>query len=215
MPGSPLWKLITFAGCATVFIGASPLAQAEDSPWQVRARAIVVTPDESADISTVGGDVNIDTAVMPEVDISYFFTDNIAVELILGVSPHDITAVDTVAGAFPVGSSTLLPPTLTLQYHLPLGGRIKPYVGAGINYTMFLDEDAKGAVVNRMNLKNSFGWAAQVGVDVKLDDHWFVNADAKKLWLDTTARLETAVGPVSADVDINPWILGFGFGYRF
>ncbi|MGD8327323.1 MAG: OmpW family outer membrane protein [Sphingomonadales bacterium] len=202
--------IIAFAGAAFV----AP-ASAQDSPWQVRVRGIVVVPDESATIEAVGGDVNIDTQVVPELDISYFFTDNISTELILAVSPHDIGAVGTAAGSFPIGSTTLLPPSLTLQYHLPFDDVFVPYVGAGINYTFFLDEDPKGPVVNDINLDDSFGWVLQTGVDINVSEKWFLNLDMKKIWLDTDARIDTTLGTVNADVNIHPWIFGFGFGYRF
>lgn len=98
-----------------------------------------------------------------------------------------------------------------LQYHFDAGHGIKPYVGAGVNYTMFFGEDAKD--VDSLELENSFGWGLQAGVDIHLRDNWFLNVDVKKLWLDTEAKVNG--GAITTDVAIDPWIVGVGLGYRF
>lgn len=160
---------------------------------------------------------------MPELDITYFFTRNIAAELILGVTPHDVTAtnVSAVGGAnVDLGDVWLLPPTLTVQYHFNPEGQFKPYVGAGINYTLFFNED-KGPVANAIDYDPSFGWALQVGMDYDLDGApggWFLNADLKKISIEpeVTVDFTTALNAkVDADVEINPLVFGLGFGYRF
>jgi outer membrane protein len=93
------------------------------------------------------GDADIGDQYVPEFDITYFFNDNIAAELILAVTPHDVSAVNvTVPGALTnadidLGDVWLLPPTLTLQYHFRTGSKFKPYVGAGVNATFFFNED--------------------------------------------------------------------------
>ena len=83
------------------------------SKWQVRLRAIAVVPNESATIQTIGGDVQIFNAFVPELDFTYFFTKNIAAELILATTKHDVKAISTAAGNIPLGDVWLLPPTLT------------------------------------------------------------------------------------------------------
>lgn len=209
-------KLFYAAVLAAAASGALvPASQAQENPWQVKVRALIVEPDESATIGVVGGDVRIDTAVVPEIDIGYYFTENISAELVLAVSPHDISAVGTAAGDFPVGNTTLLPPSLTLQYHVPVSEAFKPYVGAGLNYTWFLDKDHEGDVVNSVRLKDSLGYVVQTGVDYYFRDNFFLSLDAKKIWLDTKAQLGTIAGPVEADVNINPWTFSIGFGVRF
>ena len=127
----------------STLIGAA--AYADDNPWMVRGRVLGVLPDESADLSVgnaaLAGSVDIGDQYVPELDITYFFNDNIAVELILAVTPHDVDAVGvTVPGALDnatvdLGDVWLLPPTLTLQYHFDTGTQFKPYVGAGVNAT--------------------------------------------------------------------------------
>ncbi len=187
-----------------------------DSKWQARLRVISVIPDESATIEAIGGDVNISTSVVPELDFTYFFTENWAAELILGTTKHDVEAVQTAAGKIDLGHVWLLPPTLTAQYHFT-GGDFTPYIGAGVNYTFFYGVD-EGPVANDVEYDNSFGFAVQAGADYAINDTWFVNIDVKKLFLQTDATINatTALGAtVGADVDINPLIIGVGVGMKF
>ena len=191
-------------------------ASSDFSRWQVRLRGLSITPDESATIEAIGGDVEISSAFIPELDFTYFFTENIAAELILGTSNHDVKAVSTVAGDIELGDVWLLPPTLTLQYHFT-GGALKPYLGAGVNLTLFYGAD-EGPVADDVDYDASFGFAFQGGLDYALDDKWFLNVDVKKILIqtDATVNATTALGAtVGADVDINPLVIGFGVGYKF
>ncbi|WP_237685899.1 OmpW/AlkL family protein [Flagellimonas profundi] len=202
-------------------MGLTNLAMAQDAPahndgkWQFRLRGIVISPDESADIEAIGGDVDISTAVVPEFDITYFFDDNWSLELILGTAKHDVEAVGTDVGDIDLGSVWLLPPTLTAQYHFT-GGDFVPYLGAGPNLTLFYGVD-EGPVADDVEYDTAVGFALQGGFDFMLNDKWFLNFDVKKLFLNTTATVDatTALGAtVDADVDINPWIFGFGVGLK-
>lgn len=206
------------AACVAMSVLAPVHALAQDSfvsagDFIVRGRVIVVEPDEGSTITPIGGKVGIDKAVMPEVDFSYFITDNIAVELIAAVSPHNPKATGTALGDMKIGDLLLLPPTLTLQYHLPVSKNLKPYVGAGVNYTMFIREKADGGIVTDLNAKDSFGVALQAGADYRIKGPWMLNVDMKKLFLDTKVTVNG--GAVTADVDIDPWIFGVGVGYKF
>lgn len=208
----------------------TPAANADENPWMVRGRVIAVLPDESADLSVAGatlaGTVDISDQYVPELDITYFFNDNLAAELILAVTPHDVAATNvTVPGALDdatveLGDVWLLPPTLTLQYHFTDFGAFKPYVGAGVNATFFFNED-QGAVADGIDYDPSFGFALQAGFDYDLDGvegGWAFNADVKKIWInpDVTVDFTTALGAtVDAEVDINPIVAGIGLGYKF
>lgn len=206
---------------AMALIGLGNLMVAQDAPadngskWQFRLRGIVVSPDESADIEAIGGDVDISTSVVPEFDITYFFDDNWSLELILGTTKHDVEAIGTDVGDIDLGSVWLLPPTLTAQYHFT-GGDFVPYLGAGPNLTLFYGVD-EGPVADDVDYDTAVGFALQGGFDFMLNDKWFLNLDVKKLFLNTTATVNatTALGAtVDADVDINPWIFGFGIGLK-
>lgn len=213
---------IATAACALVAISAlTPMAASakEAGDVLVRLRGIYVTPDESSTLSvggaTVPGEASVEDQFVPELDFTYFFTDNIAAELILATTPHDVDAVGSPLGAsVDLGDVWLLPPTLTLQYHLNPKGQVSPYVGAGVNYTIFYSEDPGAA--QGIDYEDSFGWALQAGVDVGLTGNWFFNVDVKKVWLNTEATVRVnATTTVRADVDIDPWIIGAGIGYRF
>jgi outer membrane protein len=203
------------------------VAAADDNPWMIRGRVIGVLPSESADLSAGGagmaGSVKISNEYVPELDITYFFNKNIAAELILATTQHSVKAtnVGAVGGAnVDLGDVWVLPPTLTLQYHFDNGGKFKPYVGAGINATLFYNED-EGSVADSIDYDSSIGPALQVGFDYDLDGvpgGWAFNADVKKIWInsDVTVDFTSALGAtVKADVDINPTVVGLGFGYKF
>ncbi|WP_374762954.1 OmpW/AlkL family protein [Yunchengibacter salinarum] len=204
--------LITATALAGV-AGLAPAAQAEQGDFLVRLRAIHIAPDESSTIDPIGGKATVGTATVPELDITYFLTDRIAAELILATADHNVGAVNTALGDVDLASTNILPPTLTLQYHLAPEAEIRPYVGAGINYTFFYDESAPGGAVTSIDYSDSFGFALQAGADFMVTDSWFINADVKKLFLDTRADLNG--GAITADVDIDPWIFGLGVGMKF
>ncbi|GAA4900992.1 OmpW family protein [Flaviramulus aquimarinus] len=210
--------IITALLLCLAFTGINAQEQEQEtfSKWQVRLRGLAVVPDESATIQAIGGDTQISNAYVPELDFTYFFTKNIAAELILATAKHDVEAISTAAGDIPLGDVWLLPPTLTVQYHFN-GDMVHPYVGAGVNYTLFYNED-NGPVADDVSYENSLGFAFQLGFDIDLDDTWFINLDAKYLLLNTdvTVNATSALGAtVGADVDINPFIAGIGFGMRF
>ncbi|MDK2772211.1 MAG: outer membrane beta-barrel protein [Flavobacterium sp.] len=187
--------------------------------WQVRLRGVGVVPTESAKIGVIGGDVNISNALIPELDFTYFFTEHIAAELILGTAKHDVKAVGTAAGNVDLGSVWLLPPTLTAQYHFyaTKDKVLKPYVGAGVNYTIFYN--VKSGAVADVKYDNALGYAAQVGFDLMLNDKFFINVDAKRLFLNTDVTVDASnLAPglsIPADVDIDPWLFGMGIGMKF
>ena len=187
--------------------------------WQVRLRAVGVAPEESAKIGIIGGDVAISNALIPELDFTYFFTENFAAELILGTAKHDVQAIETTAGNVDLGSVWLLPPTLTAQYHFYTSDQkvFKPYIGAGLNYTLFYNVKSGG--VADVKYDNALGYAAQLGFDLMLDEKFFINVDAKRLFLSTDVTIDASnLAPglsIPAEVDINPWLLGIGVGMKF
>jgi outer membrane protein len=183
------------------------------SPWQVRVRALgVITEDNGYVDGIAGSDLSYSDTVVPELDISYYFTENFAAELVLGTTYANISGEGSISGLGTVGKVWLLPPTLTLQYHLTNLGAFKPYVGAGINYTIFYSQDAKGPFTE-IDVEDTFGFALQAGFDYMLDEHWGLNFDVKKLFLepDWSANNSTLTGKA----ELNPWLIGTGITYRF
>jgi len=211
------------------------------NPWMIRVRALGVLPEARGSSVTVGGfpvlsspnsGLSIGNSLVPEADISYFFTPNIAAEVVLGVTPHWITGTGTLNN-IDVGHAWLLPPTLMLQYHFTQFGAFKPYVGVGANYTVFFNQSAGmaptplpaagGAVatITSLHVNNAFGAAAQAGFDYMLDQHWGLNVDVKKLYLQPgySATAFVPAVPVNLAVNgtahINPWLVGAGVTYKF
>lgn len=199
----------------------APIADSFD-PFLIRVRALGVVPNGSG--STLSGaaplglyNTSLTSTVVPEVDFTYFFTKNIAVEVIAGVAHTTLKGSLTPIGVSNnVANTTLLPPTATLQYHFALG-QFDPYLGIGANYTWFLQTtsplfSALGAG-NAVNIKPSAGLALQGGFDYYLTKHWALNFDAKYLFLETSAN--TPFGPNTVHLNANTWLLGVGLGYRF
>ncbi len=185
------------------------------SPWMIRVRGVgVITHDIGSVDQLPGAGLSYSDTVIPELDISYFFTDNIAAELILGTTYAKIDGTGGLDGV-PVGKSWLLPPTLTLQYHFTNFGNFKPYVGAGVNYSLFYNQSEKPGFSN-LDVKNDFGYALQVGADYMINKNWGVNFDVKKIFLDTKwTATHDVLGPVSGKAKIDPWLIGAGITYRF
>jgi len=193
---------------------AATEALAAPSPWQVRVRGLGVITNDSGSVNGVGGsDLSYSDSVIPELDITYYLTDNFAAELILGTTYSNIYAEGSLAAVGKVGKSWLLPPTLTLQYHFTDFGAFKPYVGAGVNYTMFYSQKSDAATA--LDVKNTFGTALQVGADYMINEHWGVNFDVKKLFL--KADFDATIGGTnySGKAKLDPWLIGAGITYRF
>ena len=182
-------------------IAALPATALADN-WMMRVRAINIAPDVSTSPTVAGLDVSNEWT--PEVDFTYFVTPNIGVELILATQRHEVTL-----GSTSLGKLSHLPPTLLLQYHFQPTPSIKPYVGAGVNYTRFYNVDlAPGLTID----KNSFGGALQAGVDIAVTKNGYINLDVKKIWIDTDVK---AGGVKLTNLEINPVVWGIGYGFRF
>ncbi|MER9158359.1 OmpW family protein [Mesorhizobium sp. M0778] len=184
------------------------------SPWQIRLRALGVVTEDSGYVNAVpGSGLSYSNTVTPELDISYFFTDNIAAELILGTTYANIEGQGMIGALGNVGKVWLLPPTLTLQYHFTNLGAFRPYVGAGVNYTIFYNQDAGSA--DALKIKNTFGTALQVGFDYMVDQHWGVNFDVKKLFLKPDFDVTVGGAKLTGKAALDPWLIGAGVTYRF
>jgi outer membrane protein len=221
-------KTILLGGAAACAILAVPAQAASTGLAKgdvlVRLRGIMVAPNEKSGSvlpAFPGEKVKVDNSVMPEVDVTYMATDHIAFELIAATTKHSASGRTGTTGAIGrLASTWVLPPTLTAQYHFNSHGAIRPYLGAGINYTIFWNEKASDgleAAVGRTHVKmdDSFGYALQAGVDVDITPKLFANFDLKYIEMDTTAHLRTtAIGNQDVHVHIDPLVLGVGLGVR-
>lgn len=203
-------KSLFLAASAAFLVCSAVDAQAQvlTGHWQVRGRLLGVLPSDDDAPVNVGGTASVGDAVTPEVDVTYFFNDHIGAELIAATAQHQ---VDYSTGAN-LGDVWILPPTVTLQYHFDRTNAFSPYVGAGLNYSWFYGEDA-GTGFTDLDVEGGLGYALQAGFDYWLNDHWGLNLDVKKIWLDIDAKLNN--GTITADVDLDPVIVGGGVSYRF
>ena len=188
---------------------------ARKGDWIVTGRLTDVSSSADDSIFTSGGvdtglNVDVEHDVMPTLGFTYFLTDHISVEAILGATQHEIRA----QGPGPdvaVHETWVLPPVVTLQYRPMPEARVSPYVGAGINYMLFFDgEDKNGFTVD---LEDGFGYALQAGADVAITGPWTLNVDVKKVWFDTEATVNG--GALTSDVNLDPWVVSVGFGRKF
>lgn len=196
-------KTLRAVAIAALSAAALTPAMAQETPWQVRVRAVNLDP---ANKTEKGTDLAVNAKLIPEVDISYFFTPNIAAELILTYpQKHNVKLNGDV-----IGTLRHLPPTLTVQYHfMPNDTAIRPYVGAGLNYTNF----SSVSLPTGLNVKRgSWGWALQAGLDVPLNKQWSLNVDVKKVQI----RADVTAGGADLDtLKVDPVLIGVGLGYRF
>ena len=228
---------------------APMVAQAEAGDIVVRLRATNVNPNtkstlgETTDATYAAGpysasqlygdshaNLEVGKNTIPELDISYYFTKNIAAELILAAGTRH--SVNVSAGTNPLvtpelGKVNLLPPTLTAQWHFNPDQMIDPYVGGGAAFVLGLDRKLNGHVTAlsadlpiRID-RSAFGAVLQAGFDVNLQDKWLVNFDVKKIWFNTDVKIDatgaqTLTGYQKIDnLDINPLVVSVGIGKKF
>ncbi len=196
---------LALAAAAAACLAAPVAAQAAEGPWLVRARAVHLDAANKDSIAIT--DVSINNKWLPEVDISYFFTPNFAAELIL-TYPQKQDVSSTAHGG-KIGTLKHLPPVLSLQYHFLPEGQIRPYVGAGINYTRFSSVDLPAGLSIE---KNSFGPSFQAGVDIEISKGVFLNVDVKKTYIRTDLK---SGGTNLGTIKVDPMLFGIGIGYRF
>lgn len=192
----------------------------------VHLNALGVFPsDSSSNIRGVAGaSVNATDAYIPELDISYYLSPNVAAALILGTSNHTLSANVNGARLTDVGSVWALPPTLTVQYHFLPTEAINPYVGVGVNGTLWYGEDAVTTeiggkrVISKFDVGPSWGPALQAGFDWHITGNWYANVDVKYVLMDVAATVDSpALGAygLKAHLALNPWLVGVGVGYKF
>jgi outer membrane protein len=209
MNTTPLKRLALVAMLAAGLAPALP-AQAQATPWLMRLRAVELRSANDGSTTPDLG-LSINNKVIPEFDISYFFTPQIAAELVLTYPQKQKIR----SNGTEIGSLKHLPPTLTVQYHYTGLGDFVPYAGAGVNYTRFSNVEFTPAVTATLQptlKKNSFGLAAQVGADYTVAPNVVLNLDIKKVQIRTDV---SSFGTKIGDLKVDPWLIGFGVGYKF
>lgn len=201
----------TLAALAASAAFAAPAMAAEEAQgnWMVRMRGTFLDMSNKSDpVGGVGASdrIHVNNKWIPEVDITYFIVPHIAAELVLTIPQKQDVSLD----GQKIGTFKHLPPSLLLQYHFLPNGTFRPYIGAGVNATRIYGADIAG---NTMSLDRwSVGPALQIGMDYKLTKNWFLNVDAKKVWISSNVY---AGGVKASTVKLDPWLFSAGVGYRF
>jgi outer membrane protein len=194
--------LIALAAAALLPTFASAASTDDSGDWIVRARGVYL---QSANKDSTGLNLSINDKLLPEVDISYFFTPNFATELVLTYPQRQTLSSNGAA----IGTLKHLPPVLSAQYHFTGMQGFRPYLGAGVNYTHFSDASLPAGVSIS---SNSFGLAVQAGFDVPLGGGWLFNTDIKKVQIATDV---SAAGVKIGTLKVDPWLFAIGVGKRF
>lgn len=196
-------KQIVMAACLAAGSVTGAMAQASgESPWLLRVRSVHLD-SVNKDSTPLGLAINNKT--FGELDLTYFMNQNVAAELVL-TTPQRQTVY---ANGTEIGTFKHLPPSLLMQYHFTDIQGVKPYVGAGINYTHFSDVSLPSGVSLD---SHSWGTAFQVGLDFPIDKNWSINLDVKKVYIRTDVYSSgSSVGRLKVD----PLLYAVGIGYRF
>ncbi|MCC7248805.1 MAG: OmpW family protein [Lysobacter sp.] len=189
---------------------AAPAFAQQAGEWTISVGAHQVNP-KSDNGSVLGGalDVEVGSNVRPTITAEYFVRDNLGIEVLASWPfEHDIN----IKGLGNVGSTKHLPPTVTLQYHFG-NGTVKPFVGAGVNFTTFFSEDTTGALAGSdLSLGNSFGLAAHAGIDFEVSERGSIRIDARWIDIDTDVELD---GADIGTVNIDPLVYGAAYVIKF
>lgn len=205
---------------AAALAGFAGVAQADDftpkaaGHWVVDLRVTDVAPVGKYAITNSSGPTGLyaeaRSDVMPTAGITYFFTDHIAVEAIVGTTQHQIKAVGPSTNV-EVYKTWVLPPVISAQYHFAPKARFSPYIGTGPNIMLFYSGENKNGF--RTHLPSGFGWAAQVGADYAIKGPWTLNVDVKKVWFESDAKING--GALATKAALDPMVISAGVGYRF
>lgn len=183
--------------------------------WIITGRVTDVFSGADNAITTAAGvdsglKVDVGDSVMPTLGFTYFLTDHLAVEAILGTTKHEIRAQGGTTDV-EVHETWVVPPIVTLQYRPLTEGRFSPYVGAGVNYMLFYSGEDKNGF--KVDLDDSFGYALQAGADIGIQGPWSFNIDVKKVWVSVDADVND--GALKSEVDLDPWVVSVGVGRKF
>jgi outer membrane protein len=203
-------RVLVLTTAAALMLGAAVPALAQSQGDMTVGLGLHWIEPTNDDSNTAAGPITVDGNLRPTVTFEYFIADNIGVELLASFPfKHDIN----LGGAGEVGDTKHLPPTLSLQYHFANGSQFTPFVGAGINYTYFFDENGKGALAgSRISLDDSWGVAFHAGIDMAFGDNGALRADVRYIDIDTDAKVD---GTNIGSVKIDPWVFGAAYVYKF
>ncbi len=210
------------AAIALFALTLASAAQAGGTPWMVRLRATGLVMSNVSDAGSGAltptllpeDAVSVNDKVIPDLNVSYFFTPNLAAELVLTYPQEQTVTIEEGPLEEEIGTFKHLPPTLTLQWHFLPEGKVQPYVGAGVNFTLISDVKLRsGVAAADLGLDDSsIGAAFQAGADFPVQKNWYINVDVKKVFIGSDV---TVAGDKVGHASLDPWLIGGGVGIRF
>lgn len=204
-------RIFAIAAALTTALTALPaLAQSQSQgDWTIGLGLANVAPkSDTGTLANGAVPTEIDDNTRPSITVEYFLRDNLGIEL-LGATPfkHSISSNGT-----EIGTVKHLPPTVTLNYHFGQGA-LRPFIGAGLNFTGFYDAKAKGPLAGSdLSVKNSVGLAAHLGADYWISDNAALRADLR--WIDIDADVELD-GAKIGSVHVDPKVWGVSYLMKF
>ncbi len=200
---TPYWLRPALLGGLLLSVSLPSLAA--DSPWLVRLGVSKIVP--TSDPGSISpGEIDIDSDTGPTFNVAYFFTPNLAVDVLGGLPfKHDIKL-----NGSKVGNTKHLPPIVSLQWHFAPDAKVQPFVGIGLNYTYFYDEHLDNGA--KLELSDSWGAAFQAGLDVAIDKHWSLGGDVRYAKIDSDVKI---AGQKVGSVDVDPFVYSLNVSYRF
>ena len=213
--GAPM-NLFRSTLAAALALAAMPAFAQSAGHWTVGIGAHNVAPksDNGTLTATPLGNLSMDVGsnARPTVTAEYFIKDNLGIEVLAALPfQHDIDVV----GVGKVGSTKHLPPTVSLQYHFGQG-KVRPFVGVGVNYTLFFSTDSDGPIAGTdLDLSNSWGLAGHLGIDFQVSEKGAIRVDYRKIDIDTKVKLNGANLGTSNTVNIDPSVYGVAYVFQF
>ncbi len=220
--------LASAVALSAAMVSGSALAY-EKGDIILRAGAAMVDPQDSSSMLSLDGavltgtQVTVDDNTQLGLTLTYMLLEDVGIS-VLGATPfsHTVTAEGAPVDGIKTAEVKHLPPTVTLNYFLMSPeSKFQPYVGMGFNYTVFFSEELEPEFVDALGegnieLKNSFGFALNAGVDVMVTDNIVLNAAIWSIDLDTEATINLDSGStIKSDVEIDPLVYMVGVGYKF
>lgn len=196
-------KTLALACLAAVTLGAPALAQSAGEMTLGLGLGFVNPKSDNGIVA--GGTTTIDGNARPTVTFEYFIRDNLGIELLAALPfKHDINV-----GGAKAGVTKHLPPTLSLNYHFPTGGALTPFVGLGVNYTLFFQDRSP---LGDLKIDNSWGLAAHLGVDYALSEKGALRMDLRYIDIDSDVKLN---GAKVGRVEVDPLVAGVSYVMKF